>query len=336
MTNHTKLNKPPVGPHWRSISNSPTVSPTATPPPRPPLSTERVSMVKKGDRRHSPQCTAITTLMENEIATTTSTPAFSSPESLSYSGMTSVSHVQKLSYESGREMTEARNLFNGDNSDKRQHIQHYLLHYGADQPTLPNKDNSIISSSTALPRYDIQSRSNLQRGPPGGGYAFKRSMKRKATWEDEEMMMDSLDAVDPGSVSAPLSQQSIQTASAQDRRMSQVTEIQDQEMNCDRYDCEPMTATPEDCSSGQMSVDIGTPSSVDQQDFERSDSNNHNEGDSGMMGPIWSAKRTKPRLELVAIPGSAFAEMEARRREAGQIELDIFQQCFYNAAATSR
>ncbi|KAG0011958.1 hypothetical protein BGZ80_000313 [Entomortierella chlamydospora] len=274
--------------------------------------------------------------MENEIATTTSTPAFSSPESLSYSGMTSVSHVQKLSYESGREMTEARNLFNGDNSDKRQHIQHYLLHYGADQPTLPNKDNSIISSSTALPRYDIQSRSNLQRGPPGGGYAFKRSMKRKATWEDEEMMMDSLDAVDPGSVSAPLSQQSIQTASAQDRRMSQVTEIQDQEMNCDRYDCEPMTATPEDCSSGQMSVDIGTPSSVDQQDFERSDSNNHNEGDSGMMGPIWSAKRTKPRLELVAIPGSAFAEMEARRREAGQIELDIFQQCFYNAAATSR
>ncbi|KAF9104553.1 Ribonucleoside-diphosphate reductase large subunit [Mortierella sp. AM989] len=359
MTNHTRLNKQSVGPHWRSIPNSPTSSPPPSSPRLPTFSFSSKGIPGNMEDQPFLRRTTMTVPTASETTTTgalSSSLVSSTQGPLSYPDMTSVPLIQRLGYESGRDVTEAKNLFDSDNNGKQQHYQHHLMHYSGDQliqkNAVPTSKDSIpggIPSSIGFPGHDPQQNSHLQRGSPGGGYSYKRSMKRKAAWQDEEMSdspsastsISESSAAGVMSVLALPSQQFVSIITTQDQNMRQAAEMQqlDQDMDCmiDQYGCESNTAALETSGSGHMSVDISAANSVDQESFEDDNINKSRNVTqwSAVSATTVLSKRTKPRLDLVAIQDKVLSEMEIKRQETGQKELYIFQQCFYNAAATS-
>ncbi|KAF9307647.1 hypothetical protein BG003_000421 [Podila horticola] len=102
----------------------------------------------------------------------------------------------------------------------------------------------------------------------------------------------------------------------------------DSEMTCGYT---PMSGvdTP---NSGHMSVDISVASSVDQEDLEEEEQglNKEKEG----IDNSHPSRRTKQKLDLVALSHLGLvSEVDVQRAQSGDRVLDIFQECFYNAAS---
>lgn len=93
------------------------------------------------------------------------------------------------------------------------------------------------------------------------------------------------------------------------------------------YTPESGVATP---NSGHMSVDVSVASSVDQEDLEEDPNKEEKEGkDDQLLG-----RRTKQKLDLVALSHLGLvSEVDVQRAQSGERVLDIFQECFYNAAS---
>ncbi|KAG0032343.1 hypothetical protein BGZ81_011127 [Podila clonocystis] len=86
-------------------------------------------------------------------------------------------------------------------------------------------------------------------------------------------------------------------------------------------------ATP---NSGHMSVDVSVASSVDQEDLEEVPNKEEKEGKDNQL----LDRRTKQKLDLVALSHLGLvSEVDVQRAQSGERVLDIFQECFYNAAS---
>ncbi|KAG0370593.1 hypothetical protein BGZ54_005498 [Gamsiella multidivaricata] len=176
------------------------------------------------------------------------------------------------------------------------------------------------------------------------GSSYSQSTKRKATWQDDESLEHSDPPISTSSFlnefapdgsgkSMSLMQQSTRNTILGDHNGSfehhystaNFTELDYRPQD----DTEPMILTPADSTYGQMSVDVSAANSV--QDFGDDDVD---EG-AFMRSNLSLPKRSRSRLDTQAIHAGGLSEIEVRRQESGQRTLDIFQQCFYNAAAAS-
>lgn len=100
----------------------------------------------------------------------------------------------------------------------------------------------------------------------------------------------------------------------------------DLEMTTAGYTPGSGAATP---NSGHMSVDISVASSVDQEDLEEEDPNGEK-----MCNDSQPDRRTKQKLDLIALSHLGLvSEADVQRAQSGEKVLDIFQECFYNAAS---
>ncbi|KAI1306755.1 hypothetical protein EDD11_004653 [Mortierella claussenii] len=362
LINHAKLNKQSVGPHWRSVHSNMSFTPPTPSPRFPsfPYSGTTLSGVKDEYHQHHVQqheshvqqpflerimITASiggkTTSMSPTSSSTASSPASLSSSMISLgdnssaaSSFSMTSMAPSFQYESESDMAEVGAVF-------------------ITSPSEAEMDTHCTLDASTLTRRGSQRSAQFEAGI---GESFKRNMKRKATWQEDNSTdptmsySTSLSTLSVSDVSNPASiiqsisipsipstqsiRQSIPTVSThqiQHYTLPQSDQA-DQGMTTaatyQRIGYPPVDMALEDSNSisGQMSVDVSAANSVDQ------DSSDDDVGEEGGVLAV-STKRTKPRLDMAALQDAQLAEMEARRQDSGQRTVDIIQECFYNAAA---
>ncbi|KAF9206224.1 Ribonucleoside-diphosphate reductase large subunit [Haplosporangium sp. Z 27] len=224
----------------------------------------------------------------------------------------------------GRDATIANNFFDNANNEKRQFI-----------PLLQHQQRAYDDVN----QQTLQS-SNLQRGLLGReGYSYKRSMKRKAVCQDEEMVSgsphssSSIDSSVSSSTIVPSIQRVSNVTTTVDQDSYQSTEMEDQEMECE--------TVVEESVQGQMNVDVSTTSSVNQEDYkeERVERRGIGGKGRGKGDYLWStfddgtkiiSKRSKPRLELVAIEDGMLIDIDGRKERVAfdKITARIVKLCY--------
>ncbi|KAG0084577.1 hypothetical protein BGZ93_000409 [Podila epicladia] len=311
LMNNARLNKPSVGPHWKSIQPSSTYSPTSSPPSSSP---------------RFPSLSASTRV----LAATGSIETYSSPSSINQARATSFSQ-QHLQHPH-RDVTALYNMETAQGNYT--HYTHpFLNNNGTQQQTTGNmkrkaswdeqeddededgQSPSSLPTDTSLHRVDLRSESlvsplnliessahhrYLQIDKPNGGH----HLHRHSDLSVPTLIMDQRQW-----------EQSFQGGGEGDFEMTS------------GYTPESVVATP---NSGHMSVDVSVASSVDQEDLEDDPTKEEKESkDDQLLG-----RRTKQKLDLVALNHLGLvSEADVQRAQSGERTLDIFQECFYNAAS---
>ncbi|KAF8938886.1 hypothetical protein EDD21DRAFT_233605 [Dissophora ornata] len=362
LISNSRLNKQPVGPHWRSVWTVASTSATSSPPPSSPRLPSHQHMcdtltASSDDHfRHRTDFTAAVRAAR-ETTSLPSSPLASSPASFpssssSSSVVTSMdipsqSSLGQLSPGLEQGMSMAQGMYaKGGSQD------------GLQQPS--QYSNKMCPS--ALTRCCSQHVSN----PTNLGSPYRRGMKRKADWKDKEFIGPSSPwlslstlsvsgasnlVLKSESTSACLMQQFVPTVSAQGQGgTSQVSEIPRSQHPVDnsmlnlidneagyQSNLGSVVTTPMGSNCGRMSVDVSTANSVNQNISE--DGGGECENGNGRLsqgrGPL-QVKRSKLRLGMVAPNDGRLSEIETKSQESGQRTLDIFQECFYNASAAPR
>ncbi|KAF9288439.1 hypothetical protein BGZ74_000913 [Mortierella antarctica] len=315
LMNNARLNKPSVGPHWRSIQPSSTYSPT----PSPPSTSPRFPSMSASAR---------------VLTATGSMETYSSPSSINQARATSFSqqHLQHLH----RDVTALYNMetaqgnythhthpFNGTQQQTTRNMKRKASwDEQEDEDDEDGQSSSSLPTDTSLHRVDLRNESlvsppnlngssthhrYLQVDKPNGGHHFHRHSDL--------------------SVPTPIMDQSQrEPGGASPQGGGGGGGGGDLEMTSG-YTPESGVATP---NSGHMSVDVSVASSVDQEDLEEDPNKEEKEGkDDQLLG-----RRTKQKLDLVALSHLGLvSEVDVQRAQSGERVLDIFQECFYNAAS---
>lgn len=322
LNNNTKLNRQAVGPHWRSIHTPASYSPT----PSPPSSSPQM------------QPLIITPSSFSSLSTTSTTNTLHAYLSTTFSSPASIDQVRASSFQQDQDMEAT-----SENPPHQPalHQQYYQKHSYPHDPR-----HHLIQGLAENSREARENQPLVSRGPvPPVSIKIMPttpSAKRKAAWQEDDGEAEDNDEGSrspqdelnqqyyAASYPTPTSSSShgqlpfgIYSHTQQCIPATPQTPIDhdyDQEMGSSEQTCPNTQAVPQ--SSNRASIDT---LDMDQEDMDTV------EGAACSSRPASNSKRTKPRLDQ-----SAIGIAEVRRRQSGEQVQDIFQECFYNAAASSR
>ncbi|KAF9202619.1 hypothetical protein BGZ59_002072 [Podila verticillata] len=304
LMNNARLNKPSVGPHWRSIQPSTTYSPT----PSPPSSSPRFSSLSGSARVLN--------------ANSGTLEPYSSPSSINQARATSFSQQHRPNVAQGS-YTHHTHPFLSNNAQQQQAPTPSFTSSGLSMKRKASWDeqddeedeqgsSSLPNIDTALDQVDLQ----IEHVSPVTALIESSAHHRY-------LHVDKPNNNNGGHHHLHRGSDFVSTPTMDERREPE--EQGDLEMTTG-YTPGSGAATP---NSGHMSVDISVASSVDQEDLEEEDPNGEKMGKDDQPG-----RRTKQKLDLVALSHLGLvSEADVQRAQSGEKVLDIFQECFYNAAS---
>ncbi|KAF9190654.1 hypothetical protein BGZ50_000116 [Haplosporangium sp. Z 11] len=332
LINNAKLNRQAVGPHWRSIQTSSTFSPTPSPPSSSPLLQTQTLTQSLSD--FSSASSTSSTLSLSAASTTTALHSFLSS---TYSSPASIDHVRATSF---RQLDQEMASSTESRLSLTQPVQedYYQSHSYPHDPHHHPQNNRPENSREARDSMPLTNRASpIMPRMTHVSQMTTQSTKRKASWQDRVDENDEGEEEDSRqgyedrsqSLAAQSSiQQFVPTADPQ----SMVRPDQDQEMSNAETGVSTTNVTSTSTSTSScMSMET---SSMDQELIDATNVLYRTE-----IGPVRNgskplAKRTKPRLDPTMYEIMSVAEL--RRSQGDEQMQDIFQECFYNAAASSR
>ncbi|KAG0007287.1 hypothetical protein BGZ80_004848 [Entomortierella chlamydospora] len=325
LINNAKLNRHAVGPHWRSIQTSATYSPTPSPPASSPL-------------LHSN--TVAPSSLSSRLSTASTTTALHAYLSSTYSSAASIDYARATSFHQyDQTMTE-----NKGTQQQPSHQEYYQSHsYPHDSRHHSMQSNQPSNSREARENMLVTNRLFLTPNTS----ATSHTGKRRATWQDEgdESDEDKNDSASPQAMQVFSSSENVSHPRTEQSSVQQFVPAtvfteqstivesgapvsQDQEMRSAEKRLSTQSTT-----SSCVNRDV---ESMDQDDMEVVAETISTAEDRLVDTPQpRQVKRSKQRLDWTVYGIESVAE--ARRLQSGEQVKDIFQECFYNAAApTSR
>ncbi|KAG0260549.1 hypothetical protein BG011_001822 [Mortierella polycephala] len=337
LVNNAKLNRQAVGPHWRSIQTSSTFSPTPSPPSSSPLLQTRTLTQSMSDFSSALSTPSISSL--STTSTTTSLHSFFSSTSTLHSSPASIDHARATSFRQlDHEMAPSTD--SGLTLTQPVYEEYYQSHSYPHDPHHHPQNNRPENSREARDSMPLANRASPTTPRTAQvSQMTTQCTKRKATWQDRVDEGDEGDEEeDEGSRQGYEDRSQLLAAQSSIQQFVPVAESQsmmrpDQDQEMDNADTG--VGTTNDISSTSMSSGMGMETgSMDQELMDATSVLDRTE-----IGPVNNGskprtKRTKPRLDPTMY--EIMSAAEAWRPQGGEQMQDIFQECFYNAASSSR